>query len=158
MTIQDMYLVLCYEHLETTSDFTTKFIGSVAETCYLCRPKWWLDNLKAHIQKQDWLKSIKKTDVVYISGPMTGLPDNNLVAFDLMHQVLRQRGCLIQNPGRYEEGEKDLPYSVLMRRAIKMLCNSSVIVMLDGWHQSKGAAIEYSVAEAIGLPIYHEVI
>ena len=43
---------------------------------------------------------LKKTDVVYLSGPMSDLPDCNIPAFYAAEKILRNTyGCEVLNPG-----------------------------------------------------------
>lgn len=65
--------------------------------------------------------------VVYIAGPMSGLPEFNYPAF-------------------YDAAAR-------MRHALRMVVESDGIALLPGWEDSRGARLERQVADAIGLDV-----
>ena len=87
---------------------------------------------------------------VYISGPMSGLPNYNYPAFYDAAMQLRLRGVDVVSPA---EGAvtNDKMWSDYMRRAIKMLCDCYFNVRLPGWQKSKGAQLETQIAKALGI-------
>lgn len=87
---------------------------------------------------------------IYISGPMTGLPDNNRAAFDLAATVLRQLGHEVSNPAEIAEQPSWAEY---MRQDIKSMMDCRTVVVLDGAYASRGAMIELSLAQALGMPV-----
>ena len=100
----------------------------------------------------DTIRAIKTDAVIYLSGPMTGLPEFNYPAFNAMAATLRGRGFMVNNPA--ENGMAGRGWGECMRVAIKQLCDSDVIVMLDGWEYSRGAGIEISLAGDLGIPVF----
>ena len=89
---------------------------------------------------------------IYISGPISGLPDNNRRAFDIMAAELRGRGCDVFSP--VENGlPSDAPWSDHMRRDIKALMDCQSICMIAGWSKSKGARLEFDIARRIGMEV-----
>jgi hypothetical protein len=105
---------------------------------------------------KDNSKEIKSTNerfkdtVFYISGPMTGYPDNNYPAFDAMEIKLKDNGYKCVNPS----GEvKGYTYEQYLKRDISNLLECDGVVLLDGWEASKGANAELVVAKTIGLVI-----
>lgn len=98
------------------------------------------------------IKAIKTDAVVYLSGPMTGLPEFNYPAFNTLAAQLRRHGFVVNNPA--ENGMAGRSWGECMRVAIKQLCDSDVIVMLDGWQDSRGARIEISMAGDLGVPVF----
>lgn len=97
------------------------------------------------------LYEIKPTDLVYISGPMTGLPDANRATFDAAEQYLRNTyGCGVLNPARMPDG---LQYRQYMAHAMQLLAHATVIVLLPGWEKSRGAFIEVLIADRDGVPM-----
>lgn len=95
------------------------------------------------------IKAIKTDAVIYLSGPMTGLPDYNYPAFNALAAALRGRGFVVNNPA--EAGSIGRSWEECMRAAIRMLCGSDVVVALPGWENSRGAKIEVGLATDLGL-------
>lgn len=123
---------------------------------------------------------------VYISGPMTGLPDSNIPAFNAAAERLWAEGHFVINPanlsaifGTREEIEKSfsalygLPKEEVFKRAIffpsdTILAKSimdvdlaavrscDAIYLLRGWENSRGAKKELAEALAHGLTILQE--
>lgn len=88
---------------------------------------------------------------VYISGPMTGIPEYNRDAFMTAEARLRKLGHLVENPWRLgaQVGWGHFQY---MRRDIRALSRCSAIHMLPGWWRSRGARKEWVVARwVLGL-------
>lgn len=92
-------------------------------------------------------KSLK----IYISGPMSGLPENNYPAFLKAQKALFDAGYkFIINPARL--GEKD-SWEEYMKRDIQLLCQCDAVALLDGWGDSRGARLEVQIALALGLQV-----
>jgi hypothetical protein len=89
---------------------------------------------------------------VYISGPITGKPDGNRPAFEHAKQALIAAGDVPVNP--HENG---LPSSASwrehMRADLRMLADCDAILLLPGWASSKGAFLEQSIAQFLGMSI-----
>lgn len=98
-------------------------------------------------------KSVKE-DTVYISGQMGGLPDYNYPAFFEAEEVLKSKGYGVVNPADIGiQDNKGFTWSDYMREAlIRMLDRKvTIVAMLDGWENSKGATIEKELAEKLGI-------
>lgn len=95
--------------------------------------------------------------IAYISGPITGLPDDNRPAFFAAAEQVHRMGYEVWNPAIYREiGEGvSLTRPQLMRRAITVLLRCDLIVMLPGWFHSDEADLEHFVAQSIGMPQYY---
>lgn len=89
--------------------------------------------------------------VVYISGPMTGLPENNYPAFNVAAVRLRALGFSVENPAECEQQESWQSY---MRAAIVKMMRADALIMLPGWEQSRGARIEFDLAASLSIPIF----
>lgn len=87
---------------------------------------------------------------VYLSGPMTGLPDNNYPAFIRAACALSSMGMTVLSPHEAPACESWEEY---MRHDIRMLCDADAICMLPGWETSRGALAERFVATTLGLPV-----
>lgn len=92
---------------------------------------------------------------IYIAGPMTGLPDFNFPAFNAMALHLRSLGFEALNPA--ELGMPNgLPWCTYMRPALGLLLRSDSVMLLNGWTSSKGAKLEWTVAQALQMQLYYE--
>lgn len=108
--------------------------------------------------------------VAYIAGPMTGLPDFNRQAFEDAADLLRGLDVKVVSPVELDEEEgfdpgayegeqwavNDGTYRKFLLRDIKAIIEHNVdcIFVLEGWENSKGAALEVHVARSVGLPIF----
>ena len=90
---------------------------------------------------------------IYISGPMTGLPQNNYPAFNKCADDFRRAGFAVVNPAELA-GEKQLTWQEYMRQDLRWLLDCDAITMLPGWKNSKGAQLELAVAQGLGLKIF----
>lgn len=89
---------------------------------------------------------------VYISGPMTGLPELNFPAFHDAAKYLRACGYEVVNPAELDaEDKRELTWEQYMRRDIKALCDCDAIAFLPGYQKSRGAMAEKFVAQTLGL-------
>ena len=91
---------------------------------------------------------------VYLSGPMTGLPEFNYPAFHNAAQRWREAGWTVLSPAELDiqEGEA-LTWAEYLRRDLRLLLDCDAIAMLPGWEDSKGAALERHVAATLGLAV-----
>jgi hypothetical protein len=94
---------------------------------------------------------------IYVAGPMRGYEDFNFPAFNEAAEILRGNGWTVINPVDVNPDPKT-PYSECMRKDIAALVTCDAIFMLKGWGESKGATLEFAVAEALELKIYYEGI
>ena len=93
------------------------------------------------------MEEIKK---VFISGPMTGLPDFNRKAFNDAELALRAAGFSVFNPAwlKFDKGFSNADIAAIDLAALKR-CN--YIYQLEGWDKSKGASVEWLVAKWCGI-------
>ena len=87
---------------------------------------------------------------IYISGPMTGLPDFNRPAFNAKAAELRALGHEVVNPAELPE----IPggtWADYMKVDIKLMLDCEAIWMLPGWVNSKGACLEVHIADDLDL-------
>lgn len=90
---------------------------------------------------------------VYISGPMTGLPEFNYPAFHAAEAEWAAAGWEVLNPARNADGDTTHPWAFYIRLDIPLVLSADAIAMLPGWENSRGANLERTIAEALGLPI-----
>tara|TARA_R110000868_G_scaffold236049_1_gene489986 strand:+ start:180 stop:506 length:327 start_codon:yes stop_codon:yes gene_type:complete len=89
---------------------------------------------------------------IYISGPMSGIPDWNYPAFNAAEEALHQRGFFdVVNPARISPSTT--PWEQCLRADIKALCDCDIIALLEGWEVSKGAHLEVHVAHRLGIEV-----
>ncbi len=91
---------------------------------------------------------------MYISGPISGIPDLNRAAFDSAEKTLRWLGHETVNPLKINNPEDT--WEQCMRRDIAALRECEGIYMLKGWEKSEGAWIERHIGSWMGIPIYFE--
>ncbi|SIS84094.1 DUF4406 domain-containing protein [Alicyclobacillus vulcanalis] len=89
---------------------------------------------------------------VYLSGPMTGLPQGNRPAFLEAARALRAHGIQVLNPAEF--GSADDDWYAAMRRDLRMLMDADAVVTLPGWERSRGARLEVYVASQLNMPVY----
>ena len=104
---------------------------------------------------------------VYLSGPMTGIPDWNRVAFDEAEKRLRELGAQEPyNPANFIERFESLSHAACMYRSLVELVDEALstepgyptpwydlLVSLPGWEKSAGARLEREVAVACGIEV-----
>jgi Domain of unknown function (DUF4406) len=110
--------------------------------------------------------SFYKNDIVYISGPMTGIYQFNRPAFFSMEKkILQDYKCKVLNPARitdphvsrYHKGLKKAElYREYMKHDIDLIFRSTAMVLLTGWQCSKGAVAEFSVAKSLNMLVINE--
>lgn len=89
---------------------------------------------------------------VYLSGPMTGMPDLNFPAFHRDAKWLRDRGLTVINPAELNP-DHTMTWGQCMRNDIKALCECEAIVLMDEWEISSGAHLELHIAHRLGLKV-----
>ncbi len=89
---------------------------------------------------------------IYISGPMTGLPELNFPAFHAAAAKLRQHGHQAVNPAELNP-DTTSSWHDCMRADIKALCDCTSLALLPGWQNSSGAQLELHIAHRLGLEI-----
>lgn len=90
---------------------------------------------------------------IFLSGPMSGLPDFNRPAFNREADRLRQLGWVVLSPS-----ENPAPacgsWAGWMRMSITQLMCADLMVTLPGWIDSEGARLEQVIAQMLQIPIY----
>ena len=94
--------------------------------------------------------------MLYLSGPMSGYPDYNFPAFETAARALRELGHVIVSP---HEGENSLKegweWADYLKRDLQMLVSCRGIVLMQGWHKSRGARLELHVALELGFEVHY---
>jgi len=95
---------------------------------------------------------------LYLSGPMTGLPELNYPAFREAAKTLRELKHEVYNPADWEElYSPDGKFH--LKNAFEDYCkfiihDADAVVLLDGWQNSPGATAEQALALAVGKSVY----
>lgn len=89
---------------------------------------------------------------IYVSGPMTGLPDHNFPAFHAAAARLRVAGFEVIDPAENFGGRTDLPRETYLRADVILVAQCDGIAMLPGWQESRGAKLEYLLARELNMP------
>ena len=92
-----------------------------------------------------------KPKVLYLAGPMSGIPDCNYPEFNAQAARLRQAGYTVYNPA--EVGDKGSQYADLMKKDIALLLVAEGVALLEGWWGSRGATLEVHIAGVLGYPV-----
>lgn len=88
---------------------------------------------------------------VYLSGPITG-KKNYKGLFLYVEELIKLCDVFrIFNPA--SQIPDSLDYEQAMKRCVAALAEYEAIVMLPGWHTSKGARLEHDIALACGINI-----
>ena len=102
----------------------------------------------------------------YCSGPMTGYPGYNHVAFAVATEMLRAQGKAVISPAEHDQ-ELDIPltgsrtltaeqYRQLLEWDLDTLRGCTHIYMMAGWESSRGATLERLLAKTLGLQVVYE--
>ena len=80
---------------------------------------------------------------IYISGPMSGMPELNFPAFHEAARLLRDAGYTVTNPAELDaqDAGKVMTWEQYMRRDIVALMQCDGIATLTGWSNSRGATL-----------------
>lgn len=92
---------------------------------------------------------------VYISGPVSGYPDNNAEAFNRAEDALRREGYEPLNPLSIKLGE-NATWEDYLRADLRLLTTADAIYLLKDWGESKGARLEAYVARKLNMTIMEE--
>lgn len=112
----------------------------------------------------EWVDMEADQTRLYISGPVTGIKDDNRLAFSWAQNRLMDAGYEpfipheIVEPDDTHETAMLLCVNELTERTQKRGTRHPVpafdgVALLHGWEQSEGARLERAVAEACGIPV-----
>lgn len=95
--------------------------------------------------------------ILYVAGPMSGLPEFNYPAFNDAADLLRDAGYSVLNPVDSEQHNhtgQPQQWQWYMRHALRMVTEADGVALLADWDKSRGAQLEFHVAGALALPCY----
>ncbi|PKR57483.1 DUF4406 domain-containing protein [Thalassospira lohafexi] len=88
--------------------------------------------------------------IIYIAGPISGLPDGNKPAFDHAQDMLTKAGHIVMSPHSLPFG---MPESSYMDICLAMVRACERVVLLKGWENSLGVAAEQALAHKLGKTV-----
>ncbi len=98
---------------------------------------------------------------IYVSGPMGGKKNHNYPLFFEVSRKLIEFGHDVSNPASklgadwrsalIGSQEEQTTYEENLNEDIFMMLDCDTIVLLPGWHDSRGACVEIVVAYTVGL-------
>lgn len=92
---------------------------------------------------------------IYLAGPMRGLPESNFPAFNHAAGILRSIGHEVHNPADKENIKWETKcLENYMEVDLPEVCKCEAIVLLPGWLMSRGACLEYLVADYLRKKAY----
>ena len=95
---------------------------------------------------------ITKSDCVYISGRMSGIPDFNRKAFIDAEKFLRSNyNCGVLNPAHLIN--QNISYDECMNIDMACVKACSIVLLLPNYALSKGAMAEVGYAQCLGKKI-----
>ncbi len=89
---------------------------------------------------------------IYISGPMSNMPEHNFPAFNAEAARLRGLGYEVVNPVDVNP-DPGVSWHDCLRRDLQELLTCDTIALLPGWQKSQGAHLEMHVAHRVGMEI-----
>lgn len=94
-------------------------------------------------------------DGIYVCGPMTGYLEHNYPAFNTAAATLRAMGYVnVVNPAELHPFVgKSETWDYYLRKDIHAMLTCSVLLLLEGWEQSKGAKLECHIAQQLNFMI-----
>lgn len=92
--------------------------------------------------------------MVYLSGPMTGIPKYNYPFFNDVARLLRSAGFAVKNPAENFGGDTSRPRLAYMKKDIDSLAKCQRILLLPDWESSQGSCLEAALAKELGLKTF----
>jgi hypothetical protein len=93
----------------------------------------------------------KKVRHLYLSGPITGIPNDNHPLFNSVAAALRKQGFHVFNPACNDETK---PRWYLMAIDLIQVLLADGVAVLPGWNKSLGASLEVTIALETGKRIF----
>lgn len=92
---------------------------------------------------------------IYICGPITGLPLNNVYAFEAVERIIEASGVKCHNPQKLFDGidTTNFEHRDYMKVCVSYLAMCDIVVTLDGWEDSVGAKQEVFISRTMGKSI-----
>lgn len=95
---------------------------------------------------------MNQNKTLYLSGKMTGLPDNGFPLFNEVTALLVDAGYVVNNPA--EKGEiPGWTWTDYLKYDLHQVIDSDGVATLSNWRDSKGARLEVRTAKALSKPV-----
>ena len=109
---------------------------------------------------------------IYISGPITGIPDRNKKMFQMAQSEIaflckgiKREKVKIINPVKlglkldevFARNGKEPTWEDYMRACIKELCGATYLLSMTNWANSEGATLERYIAKRLNIPIAENI-
>ena len=94
-----------------------------------------------------------KTPLVYLSGPITGVPKFKQMFQEFEEAIISACGCLVINPAKHQDG---LTYEHYMELSMVHVRHCDELIMLPCYYGSRGAQAELYYALSLGKTIRYE--
>ena len=91
---------------------------------------------------------------VYISGRITGIENKAKIQFAQAEAELQAKGFHTVNPFNLNHNH-DKSWQSYMRECIRALCDCTTIYMLPGWKKSRGANLEFLIANMLHMEVLY---
>jgi hypothetical protein len=93
-----------------------------------------------------------KANTIYISGKITGAPNQNKHKFSAAEEHLKKFANVVLNPHTLPANH-DKSWCSYMKVCIISLCRADQVVVLDDWKNSRGAIREVLIAKWLNIPV-----
>ncbi len=96
-----------------------------------------------------------KNKSIYISGPMTGIPDLNKANFDQAEDIIADLKHISINPHKLVTKEQQLTgdWELFMKIDLTEMFKAGCLLMLPNWQISSGASWEFLNAKMLKIPV-----
>ena len=85
---------------------------------------------------------------MYVIGPVSKIENDNRPAFEAAARALHDAyGCEVEIP--HDTIAAGTDWDEAMHQSLSRLAKADAVAMLDGWSKSRGANIEYQVADLL---------
>ncbi len=91
---------------------------------------------------------------MYITGPMTGYPNANEIAFREAAEALRDFGYMVCNPVETSTLLGELTHAEYLRFDFERILEADFLVALPGWQDSLGALSEILMAVRMDVKVW----
>jgi Domain of unknown function (DUF4406) len=115
------------------------------------------DDFVQFMRRLNGVHQSTKRPRIYIAGPMSGLPELNFPAFHAEAARLRALGYEVVNPAEIN-AEHPGDWASCLKADIAQMLTCDGIAMLHGWTESRGATLEHSLAQTLGMVIHYKAI